>query len=107
MNTACAVDYSLRVHQAEEADRDEYSEAVEARAAEMMLPGGEFDPLETDHLTEALGEAPADQWALLAKLMRAKDAAKVLAQLEAMTRGYWKPIAESKAEDYMFSERLA
>ncbi len=98
MTTACAVDQDLRRHQAQESDDEDFAAAVEARQKELMLPGGECDPLDADNFAEALFEQDGAFAARLAVWIRDGRDNYVAAALHVMAAKHMAPKAATVAE---------
>lgn len=57
--TACWADTAARDYADREGREAERDEAIEARAAELIKPGAEYDPLNARNFDEAIGETLA------------------------------------------------
>lgn len=104
MNNRCANTEALNAHLAKEEADEKYTEAVEARAAELMLPGGYCHPLDADNLAEAISEVSTPFWIKLAALMSSNDAIAVDAHCRAESAAYWSKLATTKAETEIETE---
>lgn len=98
--SACWADTAARDYADEQGREVERDLAVEALAAEMMVPGAEYDPLKACNLGEAWGEYEnyGEHELMIAGLLIAGKDAEVGAYLRKISKKYWKRLAMIEAE---------
>ena len=90
-------DYNTKMMNGRQADED-YAEAldfaIEARAAELLMPGEACDPLDGINICEALDEASTNEKMALGKALaeRKFDQAGIL--VASISQSYWANVAD-------------
>lgn len=104
----CAVDMDCRRYADEQGDEAARDEAIEARAAELMKPGAEYDPLNARNFDEAIGETLAAQnstfAAEMSTLLAACKDAEFVSLVRKTARDYMKRLAMIAAETQLDEE---
>jgi hypothetical protein len=94
-------DYNTQMMNARQDDEDRAERlafAIEARAAELLMPGEVCDPLDGINICEALDEASTNEKMVLGKALaeRKFDQAGVL--VASISQAYWAKAADEMAE---------
>jgi uncharacterized protein YggL (DUF469 family) len=93
-------DYNTQMMNSRQADEDKaeaLDDAIDARVAELLMPGEECDPLDGLNICEALNESTNSEKMVLGKVLaeRKFDQAGIL--VEWLTKSYWGKKAEELA----------
>lgn len=94
----CVVTHQLNNWLHEQDRQEAMAEALEARIAESMQLGGEYDPLEPKNFSEGLGELSDQELAVIAGLMRCNKHEQAAKLMEAAIRSHWIKLAAKAAE---------
>ena len=102
-----SIEREIAAHLAQEERADEYSEAVETTAAELVA--GDYSPTLPENVGEALGELNADQLAKIAGDIAAERYGTLGEYLACYVKVYWCKAAHQKAVNIIdaIAERAA
>lgn len=89
--------YDLDRYLDEEARREDYINAVDSIQVDLIKEGCEFYPYTGDAISEALGEATAEQWARIGKMTALGLSTELYLIIDAISRDYWYKQSEATA----------
>jgi hypothetical protein len=95
-------DYNTQMMHARQSDEDRaerLSDAIDARAHELMKHGEACDPMDGFNITEALGEASTNVKMVLGKVLAERKFDQVGILVDSVTRDYWGKKADEMARD--------
>ncbi len=95
---SCMNTMMMNSRQDDEDQAERLTDAIEARAIELMQHGEACDPLDGFNICEAYGEATTNEKMVMAKMLveRKFDHAGIL--LDMITKAYWAKMANEMAE---------
>jgi lactam utilization protein B len=95
---SCMNTMMMGQRQDDEDRAESLADAIEARAAELLMHGEACDPMDGFNIAEALGEASNNEKMVMAKVLaeRKFDQAGIL--LDMISRTYWAKMADEMAE---------
>jgi hypothetical protein len=89
----------MHARQSDEDRAERLSDAIDARAHELMTHGEACDPMDGFNITEALGEASTNVKMVLGKVLAERKFDQVGILVDSVTRDYWGKKADEMARD--------
>ena len=96
---SCMNTQKMNSRQSDEDRAERLSDAIDARAYELMTHGEACDPMDGFNITEALGEASTNVKMVLGKVLAERKFDQVGILVDSVTRDYWGKKADEMARD--------
>ena len=96
---SCMNTQMMNSRQSDEDRAERLSDAIDARAHELMTHGEACDPMDGFNITEALSEASTNVKMVLGKVLAERKFDQVGILVDSVTRDYWGKKADEMARD--------